>query len=111
LQFVSPTKVLPQILPFNFGEEVVNLDDLVSISCAITKGDLPLKIWWTLTDSQSSLDKNLTSNDGVMITRNSQKVSVLTIEQVQARHRGNYTCHAENKAGVAEYSAYLSMNG
>lgn len=46
-----------------------------------------------------------------MITRNTQKVSMLAIEAVKARHRGNYSCLASNKAGVAQHHAYLSING
>lgn len=88
----------------------MNLDEAVAITCIVTKGDLPIHIWWTLKDEFSEM-RNLTTNDGVMITRNSQKVSVLTIEAVKRRHRGNYTCHAMNKAGIAEHSAYLQING
>ena len=54
---------------------------------------------------------NLTTNDGIVITRNSQKISMLAIEAVKARHRGNYSCFAQNKAGVAQHSAFLSVNG
>jgi Immunoglobulin I-set domain len=54
---------------------------------------------------------NLTSNDGVVITRTSLKVSFLNIDAVKARHRGNYSCFASNKAGVVQFNAYLAMNG
>lgn len=46
-----------------------------------------------------------------MITRNGQKLSVLNIEAVKARHRGNYSCFAQNKAGVSQQFSYLSING
>jgi len=81
------------------------------VSCSVTKGDLPIKIWWTFKGNEDNLPYNLTTNDGVVITRNTQKVSMLTIEAVKARHRGNYTCHAQNRAGVSQQSSYLSMNG
>lgn len=70
-----------------------------------------MNIWWTRVDNFYNEERNLTSNDGVMITRNNQKVSLLTIESVKARHRGNYTCNAKNKAGVAQFSAFLSISG
>jgi hypothetical protein len=54
---------------------------------------------------------NLTTNDGIMITRNGQKLSVLNIEAVKARHRGNYTCYASNKGGFSSLSSYLTING
>lgn len=103
---------MPQITPFNFGDdEDINLDEAVAVTCIITKGDTPIGIWWTLLDDFNNFERNLTTSDGVMITRNNQKVSVLTIESVKSRHRGNYTCHAKNKAGITQYSAFLSVNG
>lgn len=36
---------------------------------------------------------------------------LLHIEAVKARHRGNYTCYAQNKAGVSQQSCYLHING
>lgn len=80
-------------------------------SCSITKGDLPIKIWWQFSGVGSDLNYNLTTNDGVVISRNSQKFSILAIEAVKARHRGNYTCFASNKGGFAQFSAYLAING
>lgn len=106
-----PPLVLPQILPFTFGEEDINLDEAVSATCTITKGDLPMHIWWSLYDAELGYERNLTTNDGVMILRNSQKISSLNIDAVQARHRGNYTCFAKNKAGLAQFNAFLSVNG
>lgn len=106
--FVSP-KVLPIIAPFTFGEDELNLDDSVMASCSITKGDMPLNIYWTFNSSDHAI--NLTTNDGIVISRNNPKFSILAIESVKARHRGNYTCFASNKGGVAQYSAYLAING
>ena len=83
----------------------------MTATCTITKGDQPIKIWWTLKEDGMSDSYNLTTNDGIVITRNSKKVSILTIEAVKARHRGNYSCFAQNKAGVAQHSAFLSVNG
>jgi len=114
LQFVSffdSSKVLPIIVPFNFGEDELNLDDSVSTVCSVSKGDIPMKIWWRFSESGEEMSFNLTTNDGVVISRNNQKVSLLTIEAVKARHRGNYTCFAQNKAGVTQHSAYLAING
>jgi hypothetical protein len=80
-------------------------------SCSVTKGDLPLKLWWTFKGDDEEFPYNLTTNDGIVITRNTQKVSMLTIEVVKARHKGNYTCFAQNKAGVSQQSSYLLING
>jgi hypothetical protein len=103
--------VLPSIVPFSFGEEELNLDESVSALCSVTKGDLPLKINWSFKSDFENFSENLTTNDGILITRPSQKISTLGIESVKARHRGNYTCSVENRAGIASHSAYLAING
>ena len=97
-------------MPLNFGDEQIYLEESATATCGITKGDLPLVIWWTFSNHKDE-QMNLTSSDGVIITRNSQKLSVLNIDTVKARHRGNYTCFAKNKGGVSQNSAYLSING
>lgn len=89
----------------------MNFDDAATAVCTITKGDLPINIRWTFYGDDFKETRNLTTNDGVVITRNSQKVSMLAIDALKARHRGNYTCHATNKAGTAEHSAFLFING
>jgi hypothetical protein len=108
-------QVLPVMPPFNFGEEELNIDDSVSVTCSITKGDLPIQIWWTFLEENSHSEPkfayNLTTNDGIVITRASQKISMLVFEAVKARHRGNYTCYAQNRAGLVSHSSYLTING
>ena len=98
-------------MPFSFGDEQINLDDSIMASCSIIKGDLPLNIWWRFTENDEAMTYNLTTNDGVVVTKPSQKISILAIDAVKARHRGNYTCFASNKGGSSHHSAYLAMNG
>lgn len=106
------SSVLPQITPFSFGDEQdVNFDEAVAATCIITKGDTPIQVWWTLVDDFNGLERNLSTNDGILITRTSQKLSLLNIDAVKARHRGNYTCYAKNKAGISQHSAFLYING
>lgn len=103
---------MPTIVPFTFGDEELNLDESISAMCSITKGDSPISIWWKFNgEGSEGMSYNLTTNDGIVITRTSQKVSMLAIDSVKARHRGNYTCFASNKGGYAQHSAYLAING
>jgi Immunoglobulin domain len=83
---------------------------MVSATCTVNKGDLPLEVSWIHMDT-SGIEHRLVTNDGVVITRTNQRISMLSIEAVKARHRGNYSCIAKNKAGIVQHSAYLAMNG
>ncbi|XP_046141186.1 Down syndrome cell adhesion molecule-like protein Dscam2 isoform X38 [Osmia bicornis bicornis] len=98
--------VAPQILPFMFGDEPSNWGELISVTCSVTKGDQPLEISWafngTPIDSQHGSD--------VVIASTNKKNSVLTIESVAARHAGEYTCSASNRAGATTHSAQLTVN-
>lgn len=103
--------MLPSINPFSFGEDDFNFDDSVTATCSVTKGDIPMKLWWTFMGEDDQYPQNLSTSDGIVISRTGQKLSVLNIEAVKARHRGNYSCFAQNRAGVAQQHSYLSING
>ncbi|CAK1540555.1 unnamed protein product [Leptosia nina] len=96
--------VVPQVTPFDFGEEILNAGDTVSLTCTVGKGDLPLKIHWQLNN------EDLNSGNSVFINRNGKRISILSIENVQHEHVGNYTCIAENEAGQSSHSAILKVN-
>lgn len=98
--FVVP----PQIHPFSFDESV-NSGDYVTITCAATKGDIPINITWTLNTLR------ITMFEGVTVTSMNQRSNQLTIESVQAHLSGEYTCSAKNLVGEAKHSSYLNING
>lgn len=50
------------------------------------------------------------STDQFSITKG-KRLSVLSIDAVAARHAGEYTCTASNKAGAASHTAALAVNG
>lgn len=97
--------MVPQIVPFDFGEDDVNSGEMVSATCTVSKGDLPLKIEWYLNEYK------VETIQGVMTNRVNKKLSTLSIESVDAAHSGKYSCVASNKAGNATYSSYLHVNG
>ncbi|KAI8422223.1 hypothetical protein MSG28_006118 [Choristoneura fumiferana] len=101
---VLNVNVLPQVAPFDFGEDTYNAGDTVSLTCTITKGDMPIEISWLFND------KPMKSSDGVVIARSGRKISMLSIDSIQGTHRGNYTCVAKNDAGTAAHSALLHVN-
>ncbi|XP_035901233.1 Down syndrome cell adhesion molecule-like protein Dscam2 isoform X19 [Anopheles stephensi] len=95
--------VPPILLPFDFGEEPADVQSTTTVSCAVAKGDPPIEINWMFNGSK------LFTSDGILITKSGQKISFLSIESVQARHAGNYTCVARNRAGFAEHTSELRV--
>lgn len=105
IPFARFLKVSPQMTPFDFGEEILNAGDTVSLTCTVSKGDLPLDISWELNGLV------LTTSNGILITRSGNRISMLSIDSVQAVHRGNYTCIAKNEAGKVWHTSHLNVNG
>lgn len=97
--------VAPQIMPFDFGNEPVNDQEMVVVICTVSKGDLPLNIEWYFDG------KPLKSNvNGVLLT-NAKRTSQLTIESVSHHNQGNYTCAVKNQAGTTNHTSELYVNG
>lgn len=92
-------------MQFTFGDEPANYGDEVTVTCSVIKGDLPIELSWLFNATPISHDSD------VKIGSTSKKNSVLTIERVNARHAGEYTCTAANLAGSMSRSATLAVNG
>lgn len=87
------------------------MDESVTATCSVSKGNMPISIWWTLSDSiESKSEYNISTKEGIVISKAGNKLSVLNIEAVKAKHRGNYTCYARNNAGITKHVAYLAFN-
>lgn len=69
------------------------------------KGDAPVEISWAL--NGEPIEKNYPD---IAITTN-KKNSLLSIDPLTAKHAGEYTCTASNRAGAASHSAMLTVNG
>lgn len=75
------------------------------MQCGLSSGDLPVSFSWKLNGKPAN------HIEGINIVNVGKKTTVLTIDSLTESHAGNYTCFAENKAGVASYSAELVVKG
>lgn len=103
---ISHPLVPPQISPFSFGDEPLNIDEIAGVQCMVPKGDLPLEIHWTLNS-----EPIISMEKGFTLQRSNFRTSTLTIESLEGHHRGVYRCMAKNEAGITEFSAELFVNG
>lgn len=99
------SSVLPHIRPFNFDEGPAQTGQYATLHCSVSFGDLPLNISWLLNGVL------INDNMGVSTLKVSNRTSVLTIESVDDHHAGNYTCLAENHAGIQSYTTELNVYG
>ncbi|XP_036333542.1 Down syndrome cell adhesion molecule-like protein Dscam2 isoform X50 [Rhagoletis pomonella] len=97
--------VPPQVLPFSFGEDTADMGEIASANCVVPKGDLPLKIRWSLNSAPIVNGEN-----GFTVLRLNKRTSSLNIDSLTAIHRGTYKCIATNEAGTSEYVAELQVN-
>lgn len=95
----------PKITPFTFGEEPANVEDSVSVTCLISSGDLPIDIEWLFNDY------GISSYSGINVVKGGKRNSMLSIDNVQARHAGKYSCKAKNHAAAENYTTELIVNG
>lgn len=98
--------VTPTIMQFSFGEEILNTGDSVAVNCMVVKGDSPLEIRWYLNGAPISSE-----NEGILVTKLSDRLSSLSIEAIQPIHRGVYECRVKNRAAETVSSAELVING
>ncbi|XP_068632811.1 cell adhesion molecule Dscam1 isoform X20 [Battus philenor] len=98
--------VPPQITPFEFGEEILNEGETASVSCVMSKGDLPVTFKWLFNGEEIKPLNSL----NIVLTTISKKTSILNIESVNYAHRGSYTCQLKNTAGETNHTTALSVN-
>lgn len=83
----------------------MNNGDTVSIQCTIAGGDLPVQVSWMLDD------RPLEPYMEIVTQKQGKRINLLMIESVSDMHAGNYTCMAENSAGIAQHSSELVVIG
>jgi len=95
--------VAPKIVPFS-TVALLQRGERVTITCTMAKGDTPLNIVWLK-------DGGVVVGDDVKVLTFDHFNSMLTIESLDLKHVGNYTCQASNLAGTASHSQAVLVNG
>lgn len=86
----------------------MNYGELVSVSCPISGGDLPVKMSWHFNGDPVRDNPDL---QDVILEMRGQRIYNLVIESVSAKHIGNYSCTTNNIAGRTDFTAELFVNG
>ncbi|CAM1303021.1 Uncharacterised protein g3440 [Pycnogonum litorale] len=80
----------------------VELGHHLTLVCTIVKGDEPVTILWKKDGSPLSSDVDVDFTEA-------KKYSLLQIRSVKRSHSGNYTCVAQNPAGVETHTVHLEI--
>lgn len=98
--------VPPKVSPF-YAEDTLHVGDRASLTCSVTKGDLPLTITWHK-DGRSIDSNQLVS---MSVSNVDQFTSILLIESLAQEHNGNYSCVVRNLAAEVSHTHQLVVNG
>ncbi|KAK4877583.1 hypothetical protein RN001_010089 [Aquatica leii] len=95
--------VPPKVSPF-YAEETLHVGDRASLTCSVTKGDLPLTISW------HKDGRVVEPAQMVSVTQVDQYTSILLIESLTPEHNGNYSCVVRNLAAEVSHTQHLVVN-
>ncbi|XP_076349631.1 cell adhesion molecule Dscam1-like isoform X3 [Tachypleus tridentatus] len=96
-------RIKPQIEPFHFPQSV-HINQRLSISCTVIKGDPPIKMKWL---------KNghlLTESEELKVHVLADYSSTILFKSVNPDHRGQYTCTATNHVGTDKHSSTIIIH-
>lgn len=71
----------------------------------MTSGDLPIEFKWLFNR------RPVIEIAGVTTAKMGKRNSVLTIDSVNGKHAGNFTCQATNQASSVNFTSQLIVNG
>ncbi|XP_076325922.1 cell adhesion molecule Dscam1-like isoform X2 [Tachypleus tridentatus] len=96
-------KVRPQIEPFHFPQSV-HLDQRLTISCTVIKGDPPMKLKW-LKNGQPLME-----SEELQVHKLTDYSSTILFKSVNPTHHGLYTCIATNHVGTDQHSSTMVIH-
>ncbi|XP_059351866.1 cell adhesion molecule Dscam2-like isoform X2 [Daphnia carinata] len=92
--FTLDVVVAPKMTPFQqMDPSGLKLGERLTLTCSVTKGDLPLSFSWTVNDRQIS-----SASGAVKTVQIDPYTNLLSVDSLQPAHSGNYTCSVDNLA-------------
>lgn len=86
----------------------MNYGESASVTCNIISGDLPVRIEWFFNGSPLA---NRVDLDRLNVADFGKRTKALSIDGVNERYVGNYSCVATNAASSVEHTDVLIVNG
>ena len=105
---VPKTLVAPKIVPFSRRTSSLQKGERITLTCTIAKGDTPISIIWQKDEEHIKTSEKA---DDIKVIAFDEFNSMLTIEDLDVRHIGNYSCLASNSAGTAIHYQTIHVNG
>lgn len=87
-------------------ESQIFAGESVQLFCTVSRGDLPISSAWLFNGERLPM-----STSGLTTTQVGPRTLLLAIHTATAWNSGNYTCIAENSAGVTEHTVTLLVHG
>ncbi|KAH7958040.1 hypothetical protein HPB51_027977 [Rhipicephalus microplus] len=91
----------PVVMPISFAKDV-SLGDRIALTCAVTRGTGPFDIRWT--HDGKPIGGATKTKYATAVT---ESITTMTIEKVEPRDVGNYTCTVTNDVGRDAVTATL----
>ena len=100
--------VAPKIVPFSRRTSSLQKGERITLTCTIAKGDSPISISWQKDEENIKVSEK---DADIKIIAFDEFNSMLTIEDLDVHHIGNYSCLASNSAGTAIHFQTVHVNG
>lgn len=97
--------VRPVISPISVESQIF-AGESVQLFCTVSRGDLPISSAWLFNGERLPMTRS-----GLTTTQVGPRTLLLAIHSATAWSSGNYTCIAENQAGVTEHTVTVLVHG
>ena len=84
---------------------LLKLGERFTLTCAVTKGDVPLTINWSVSPRPAA------ESTSIKTVQIDPYTGLLSIDALRPEHSGNYSCQVSNAAGTVSQSQAVLIQG